>query len=123
MALHPLVAVHLDEIRAISAQFGIEKLEVFGSAMTPEFDPARSDVDFIVHYPEGYDFGPFVKNLFDFEDALGAVLGRPAQVVMTKALTNPRFRESADQTRWVIYETERPTELARGDTDILSVHR
>jgi predicted nucleotidyltransferase len=52
MALHPDVAIHLDEIRAAAERYGVAKLEIFGSANTPRFDPQRSDVDFLVHYPD-----------------------------------------------------------------------
>lgn len=101
--MHPLVAEHLGEIQLLSEKYGVEKLEVFGSAMTDDFDPERSDVDFIVHYPVGYDYGPFGARLFDFEAELSRILDRPVQVVMTKALQNPLFRETAALTRMVIY--------------------
>ncbi|MCO5226123.1 MAG: nucleotidyltransferase domain-containing protein [Thermomicrobiales bacterium] len=117
------MAEHLDEIRALSEKYGVEKLEIFGSAMTEEFDPKRSDVDFIVHYPEGYDFGPFGKELFDFEKALSDELGRSAQLVMTKALKNPLFRECADQTRVVIYGSTEGNQMATRNSEALSVPR
>lgn len=123
MALDALVAEHLEGIRAISEKYGVEKLEVFGSAMTDAFDPERSDVAFIVHYPEGYDYGSFGHRLFDFENELTAELGRPAQVVMTKALRNTYFRECADQTRMVIYGANEDNQISTGDTKVLSVHR
>lgn len=106
MTLHPIVAAHLEEIRSTSEEYGLEALEIFGSAMTDAFDPERSDVDFIVHYPEGYDYGPFGSRLFEFEERLSAILDRPAQVVMTKALRDPLFRACADQTRTVIYGSD-----------------
>ncbi|MCO5218894.1 MAG: nucleotidyltransferase domain-containing protein [Thermomicrobiales bacterium] len=100
--MHPLVAEHL-EIQLLSEKYGVEKLEIFGSAMTDEFDPERSDVDFIVHYPVGYDFGYFLSRFQDFEDELAAALGRPAQLVMTSALRNTRFCRDADKTRMTVY--------------------
>jgi predicted nucleotidyltransferase len=36
-------------------EFGIPRLEVFGAVCTPEFDPERSDIDFIVEYPPDDD--------------------------------------------------------------------
>lgn len=103
MALHPLVAEHLHEIRALSEKYGVEKLEVFGSAMTDEFDPERSDVDFIVHYPDGYNFGDFGSRLFDLEEELAAALRRPAQLVMTSALKNSYFQDESSRTRWPVF--------------------
>ena len=116
------MAEHLDEIRAISARYGVEKLEIFGSAMTDAFDPARSDVDFVVHYPTNYEFGFFGARYQDFEDELSAVLGRPAQVCMTSVLRNPCFRQSADRTRRVVYDATKDTRGTSEHPDALSIH-
>ncbi|MCA9833254.1 MAG: nucleotidyltransferase domain-containing protein [Thermomicrobiales bacterium] len=130
MALHHLVAMHLEEIREISEKYGIEKLEIFGSAMTEAFDPARSDVDFIVHYPDGYEFGFFLSRYQDYEDELAAALGRPAQLVMTSALRNASFKTEADKTRMEIYDAssmpvrrERMPMYAPPDIDAIPPHR
>jgi predicted nucleotidyltransferase len=47
--MHPLIEEHLEEIRALCREFGVSRLELFGSAATDAFDPDRSDIDFIVH--------------------------------------------------------------------------
>lgn len=56
--MHPLIADNRAAIRALARAYGVARLEVFGSVCTPEFDAGRSDVDFLVEYPPGYDFGP-----------------------------------------------------------------
>ena len=108
MAMHPAVEKHLDDIRAAAERYGVEKLEIFGSAMTPEFDPERSDIDFIVHYPPGYDYGVFLKRYLDLEDELKEILERPVQLVMTSALKKESFRRNAGATRTLIYVATRP---------------
>lgn len=113
MAMHPSVAQHLDEIRTLAAEYGVEKLEIFGSAMIDAFDPERSDVDFIVHYPEGYVFGPFGRLLQEFEEDLTKVLGRQAQLVMTSSLRKEHFRNNANKTRTIIYECSEVDRAAR----------
>ena len=122
MALHPSVAIHLNDIRAAAERYGIAKLEIFGSAMTPAFDLERSDVDFIVHYPPGYDYGIFLKRLQDFEDELATILGRPAQLVMTSALRKESFRQNADVTRKMIYAAPEFDQRAFGHQETLSGH-
>lgn len=123
MALHPSVAIHLNDIRAAAERYGVAKLEIFGSANTPRFDPDRSDVDFLVHYPPGYEYGSFGKRLFDLEEEIAGILGRPAQLVMTSALRKQHFRESADETRITIYESSTVDAVASGRPDPLPVHR
>lgn len=123
MALHPEVAIHLDEIRAAAERYGVAKLEIFGSANTPRFDPARSDVDFLVHYPPGYDFGYFLSRFLDFEEDLARILGRPAQLVMTSALKKESFRNNANKTRTLIYVGDESERASVGYQDAVSKHQ
>lgn len=87
----PLVEEKLEEIRAICREFGVVRLEVFGSAATGAFDPERSDVDFLVQFPPDYDFGPWLKQFFDLQERLSELLERPVDLVMIEALRKPRF--------------------------------
>ena len=109
--MHPLIEDNLDAIRAMCREYGIEKLEVFGSIMTNDFRD-DSDVDFIAHYPKGYDFGPWGSRLFDLEKSLAALLYRDVDVVMTSALRNTWFRRTADETRMEIFDASKISEVA-----------
>jgi predicted nucleotidyltransferase len=122
MELHPLVTVHPDDVRTLCKKYGVDTLEVFGSAMTPEFDPARSDVDFLVHYPDGYDVGMFGKRLSDFEAELSELLARPAQLVMMSALRDSFFSEEANRTRSVIYVASEVDQVSEGRVETLPIH-
>ena len=101
--MHPSVARHRDAIRDLAREYGVTRLEVFGSVCTPEFDPERSDVDFIVEYPPDYEFGPWLTRYFELRDRLGALLGRPADLVMAGALRDPDVVRAADETRQLLY--------------------
>jgi hypothetical protein len=54
----PLIEEHLAEIGLLCREFGVMRLELFGSAATEAFDPARSDIDFIVEYAPDTSLGP-----------------------------------------------------------------
>jgi uncharacterized protein len=101
--MHPLIEEHLEDIRALCREFGVQKLEVFGSAATDAFDPERSDVDFIIHYPDDYDVGPWARRHFELQERLESVLGRPVDLVMASAMRKPRFIEAAARTRQDVY--------------------
>ena len=101
--MHPLIDDHLDAIRALCREYGVRRLEVFGSAATDDFDPERSDIDFIVHYPDDYDVGPWAARHFELQDRLEALLGRPIDLVMASAMRKPRFIEAANRTRRELY--------------------
>ncbi|MGN6033725.1 MAG: nucleotidyltransferase family protein, partial [Thermomicrobiales bacterium] len=43
-----LIQDNVQEIRALCERFDVRRLELFGSAATGRFDPAHSDIDFLV---------------------------------------------------------------------------
>ena len=99
----PLVQQHLEAINALCREYGVLRLEVFGSAATGEFDPERSDIDFLVEYPEDYDFGLWLTCYFEFKRRLEDILGYPVDLVMVGAMRNPCFIESVNESRRLLY--------------------
>ncbi|KJS38441.1 MAG: DNA polymerase beta [Rhodospirillaceae bacterium BRH_c57] len=86
--MHSAVADHRPALAALCRRFGVARLEVFGSATREgAFDPARSDVDFLV------EFGPAADGLtayIDFKEALEALVGRPVDLVERRAVEQSR---------------------------------
>jgi uncharacterized protein len=103
--LPAIIREHLDGIVALARAYEVERLEVFGSVMTDRFDPERSDIDFLVTYPEDYDYGPYISRFVDLERELSEVVGRPVDLVMNgkKLQSRPRFLRVAAETRTVLY--------------------
>jgi len=94
---------NLDEIQALCREYGVARLEVFGSAATGEFDPSRSDVDFLVDYTSDADLGPWLKRFTELQERLEALLGRPVDLVMVGGLRNPYFIRSINESRRLLY--------------------
>ena len=44
------IALRRDELRAVCRRFHVRRLDLFGSAARGDFDPQRSDVDFLVEF-------------------------------------------------------------------------
>ena len=61
---------NLDAIRALCREYDVRRLGLFGSVSTGDFDPDRSDVDFIVEYPPDYEFGLCLTRYFEFKECL-----------------------------------------------------
>jgi predicted nucleotidyltransferase len=101
----PLIDHH-DEIVALCRVFGVERLEVFGSAADGRFDPARSDFDFIVRLGRGQaqTLGSLGRRFVGFADSLEAVLGRPVDLLPDKPMANPYFRSAVEASRRVLYD-------------------
>ena len=97
---------HLPEIIQLCEEYGISRLELFGSALTGEFDPDRSDFDFLVEYPVGYDYGWWGSRPDDFKDALENLLGRKVDLVVYKNVRNPYVAKSIERSsKRAIFET------------------
>jgi predicted nucleotidyltransferase len=101
--MHPIIETHREAIQALCREFGVARLEVFGSVVTDAFDPARSDIDFLVTYPEHYEFGPWLKRYFELKRRLESLLGRPVDLVMSDAIQKPRFIQSVHEQRRLLY--------------------
>lgn len=101
--MHPIIVEHRNEIIALCEQYGVAKLEVFGSITTDAFDPARSDVDFLVQYRDDFDLGPWLQLHFELKAKLAELLDRPVDLIMATRSRNPFIRQSIDSTRQLLY--------------------
>jgi len=100
-----LIEKHQDAIEELCREYGVVRLELFGSAARGNFDSERSDIDFLVEYPDDYDFGLWLTRFFEFKAGLEAILNRPVDLVMTRAMRDPYFIESVNESRQVLYGT------------------
>lgn len=91
-----------DEIAQLCRRHRVTRLEVFGSAASGNFDPETSDLDFLVEFvPLGP--GERADAYFGLLEDLRDLFGRPVDLVMTRAIRNPYFRQAIEQTREVLY--------------------
>jgi hypothetical protein len=93
---------HRAEVQRLCRQFGVQQLDVFGSAAGEAFDPARSDVDFVVDFGSGEQPDLF-NRYFGLKDSLEQLLDRSVDLVMSGAMQNPHFIESVNRTRQPVY--------------------
>lgn len=110
------VEAHREEIGALCRRYGVERLEVFGSAATEEFDEETSDVDFVVLFSDdvrrssGYA-DVYLDLAWDLED----LLGRDVDLVTEQSISNPYFRMSVNDSRELVYHQ-------RGEEASLPIH-
>jgi predicted nucleotidyltransferase len=86
-------------------KFKVQRLDVFGSATSNQFDPARSDIDFLYTLqPVGP--GKYADNFFGLADALESLLCQRVDLVCDKYVRNPYFRQSIEESRQPLYDAE-----------------
>lgn len=95
------VPLDLEAIARACESFGVQRLRIFGSAITDRFDPNTSDVDFLVDFlPER---GDYFHDYFDLKTELEQIVGRDVDLVDAGAVKNPYFAKSAFGTAEDLY--------------------
>jgi predicted nucleotidyltransferase len=98
----PLLANHRTEIAELCRRFSVARLEVFGSAARgSDFDPVRSDIDFLVVYLA--EHVPSLDQFFALRGQLSALLGRKVDLVTAGSVENPYVRSGIEQDKQVLY--------------------
>jgi len=90
------------QIESLCREFGVTRLELFGSAARGDFDPATSDFDFFVEFEDRGWKGSF-KRYMGLKLALEDLLEHPVDLVEPIAAKNPYFLEVANRYRKLVY--------------------
>ncbi len=100
--MHDWIAKHRAAVASICRRFHVARLELFGSAVTGDFDPSRSDLDFVVTFadvPPAARFDAF----FGLQQALADLFQRPVDLVEAGAPRNPYFLRRLNESRRTVY--------------------
>ncbi|HSW41148.1 MAG TPA: nucleotidyltransferase domain-containing protein [Patescibacteria group bacterium] len=100
--MNSIVQARLAEVAALCGRYSVRRLALFGSATRPDFDPERSDLDFLVDFehlaPQAH-----ADAYFGLLAALEALFERPIDLVESAALRNPYRRQEIEATELVVH--------------------
>ncbi|MBR6031686.1 MAG: nucleotidyltransferase domain-containing protein [Bacteroidaceae bacterium] len=99
--MNQIITDSFDKIEALCKRHSVQSLSVFGSVLTPQFNP-DSDIDFLVHFNTD-GIADYVTNYFSLKHSLESELGRPVDLVEDKSIRNPIFRRNIDKTKVPLY--------------------
>src|SRR5271169_370126 len=97
------IELRREELRGLCRRFHVRRLDLFGSAARGDFDPERSDIDFLVEFDRGALKHPF-DAYFGLKEALEELFGRPVDLVEASAVRNPYLKASIDGSREPVFE-------------------
>lgn len=101
--MHKLIENHLPAIAELCRRYHVQRLEIFGSvARGTDFDPERSDADFLVEFATDADVRP-LHAFFDLKASLVQLLGRSVDLVEISAIRNPYILAAIERSREVAY--------------------
>ena len=99
------IALHRWELRELCRRFHVRRLDVFGSAARGDFDPARSDLDFLVEFDHDEPEAMSLRSFFGFKDSLEALFGRSVDIIELGAMRDPYLKASIERSREPVFET------------------
>jgi hypothetical protein len=92
-----------DALPALCRRFHVSRLDLFGSAATGHgFDPAHSDLDFLVAF-QPLSPAAYAEAYFGLREALETLSGRPVDLVTEAALENPYLRRRVEAERRALF--------------------
>ena len=93
---------NLEEIIRLCRRYKVRRLAVFGSILRGDFDPLRSDADFMVEF-EAVPVAVRMRNYLALKEALGSLLSRPVDLIEVGAIRNPYILQSVAEQQRVLY--------------------
>jgi uncharacterized protein with HEPN domain/predicted nucleotidyltransferase len=94
-----LIEAKLPALRELCREFGVRRLDLFGSAATGRFDPGRSDLDFLVEFEEEAPRKASLRLL----EALERLFGRKVDLLTEPGLKNPYLRRRIETERRTLF--------------------
>jgi predicted nucleotidyltransferase len=92
-----------NEIEALCRQHAVRKLAVFGSGARDDFDPVKSDLDFVVEF---HPLNPreHKEAYFQLMKALGQLFSRDIDLIEIHAVRNPYVKSRIEQEKETVYD-------------------
>lgn len=97
-----LIRSRLPELERLCRRLGVQQLDLFGSAARADFDPDRSDIDFLVTL-EPMSPTRYADAYFNLKEGLESLFDRPVDLLTDASLTNPYRRARIESERLRLY--------------------
>ncbi len=100
--MHRIIEQHRQELQQLCGKYKVRNLELFGSAISEDFDPDKSDLDFLVTFEE-LPSTAYADTYFGLLEELETLFGSQVDLVMESAVDNPYFAKEIEQTKIQLY--------------------
>ena len=100
--MNPLLDQKRNEVADLCRRSGARRLDAFGSVTRADFDPLRSDLDFLVEFHSAPP-AAYAQAYFNLKEGLESLFGRPVDLLTPSSLTNPYFRRRVTAERQTVF--------------------
>lgn len=104
--MNPLLSTQLeakrDALAALCRTYGVVRLDLFGSGTARDWDAEKSDLDFVVAFRPDPDRS-LADRYLGLAEGLEVLFGRSVDLLTERAIRNPYFRRSVEETRSPVY--------------------
>jgi len=100
--MQPIITENREKIAELCRTHHVRRLSVFGSAVRDDFDPTRSDVDFLVEF-EPLGEMEYAPNYFSLLRSFDTVFGRQVDLLTETSIRNPYLRRAIDGEKVALY--------------------
>jgi predicted nucleotidyltransferase len=98
------VALHREELCELCRRFHVRRLDLVGSAARDDFDPERSDMDFLVEFDRTHPEAMKFRTYFGLKETLEGLFGRSVDLVEERAVVNPYLKAEFERSRVPLFE-------------------
>ncbi|HEY9702253.1 MAG TPA: nucleotidyltransferase domain-containing protein [Allocoleopsis sp.] len=100
--MNTIIKNHHTQIIQFCQQYGVKKIELFGSGNTDQFDLETSDLDFLIEF-KSMSPVEYSRNFFNLKYALQDLFNRSIDLVEIHTINNPYFLKSINSNRVILY--------------------
>ena len=100
--MNAIVQEKVKDLVALCKGRGVRRLALFGSAASGRFEPACSDLDFLVEF-QPVRPAQHADNYFGLQEDLERLFGVPVELVEPGPIRNPYFRQAIEKTQVQLY--------------------
>jgi uncharacterized protein len=100
----PAIEKNLARLPPICEKRNVRRLALFGSAATGGFDPATSDLDFLVDFA-AMPPSQYADAYFGLWEDLEKLFGAEIDLVERAPIRNPYFRKAVEDTQVLLYNS------------------
>ena len=97
----PMIEQQLEKLRDLCFEHKVEKLHVFGSAVSEEFNE-HSDIDILIKFKD-LSHEEYTDMYFSLHEKLEALFNRKVDLLTERSLSNPYFIANIERTKLLLY--------------------